>query len=98
MPQATLPLFTSDMTIINRYVGVQKKNNMVYYYCGILPFCHHREDDRASFKHVVCQMLSNNMVARCEIHRAFNIPERSISRWLATFKEKGEDCFFVKKK
>jgi hypothetical protein len=98
MPQPTLPLFSEDMTIINLHVGVQKKNGMVYYFCGILPFYHHREKDRASFKHVICQMLSNNMATRSQLQRAFSIPERSISRWISRFKEEGEDCFFSKKK
>ena len=57
MPQATLPLFTSDMTIINIHVGVLKRNGTVYYFHGSLPFYHHREENRDSFKHVVCQML-----------------------------------------
>jgi len=98
MPQATLPLYTDDMTIINLHVGVQKKAGIVYYFNGILPFYHHREDDRSSFKHVICQMLSNNLVTRAEVSRAFKIPERGISRWLAKFKAEGEDCFFTKKK
>jgi transposase len=39
-------------------------------------------------------MISNNIATRSEIAGAFKVPERSISRWLALFKEKGEDYFF----
>jgi len=60
MPAATLPLFTDDMTIVNLHVGVQKRNGTVYYFNGFLPFYQHREDDRSSFKHVICQMLSKH--------------------------------------
>ena len=98
MPQPTLALFTDDMTLINRHVGFQRREGMVYYFFGMTPFYHHREDDRSSFKHVICQMLSNNIATRVEIHRAFGIPERGISRWLAKFKTEGEDCFFKKKR
>jgi len=98
MPQATLPLFTDDMTIVNLHVGVQKRDGMVYYFNGFLPFYQHRADDRSSFKHVICQMLSNNLATRSQLATAFNIPARSISRWLADFKESGEKCFYVKKK
>jgi hypothetical protein len=98
MPQATLPLFTDDMNIINLHVGVQKCQSMVYYFNGSLPFYQHREDDRASFKHIMCQMLSNRLATRSELSRAFQIPERSISRWLAAFKAEGEGCFYGKKK
>jgi hypothetical protein len=98
MPQATLPLFTPDMTIVNLHVGVQKRDGKVYYFNGILPFYHHREDDRESFKHVVCQMLSNSLATRSQLSQAFHIPARSISRWMEVFTKEGEGCFFKKKK
>jgi hypothetical protein len=98
MPSATLPLFTDDMTIVNLHVGVQKRDGMVYYFNGFLPFYQHREDDRSSFKHVVCQILSNNLATRVQISSAFQIPARSISRWLAEFKQGGEKGFYSKKK
>jgi len=98
MPQATLPLFTDDMTIVNLHVGVQKRTGTVYYFNGSLPFYQHREDDRSSFKHVICQMLSNNLATRSQLSTAFQIPSRSISRWLAEFKRYGEVSFYTKKK
>ena len=98
MPQATLPLFTSDMTIINLHVGVQKRDGKVYYFNGCLPFYHHPEEDRDSFKHIVCQMISNGLATRSQISQSFNIPARSISRWLDTFNKEGKGCFFRKKK
>jgi hypothetical protein len=98
MPQATLPLFTDDMTIVNLHVGVQKRDGMVYYFNGILPFYHHRENDRSSFKHVICQMLSNNLATRSQLSSAFQIPARTISRWLDAFKREGGGGFYVKKK
>lgn len=98
MPQATLPLFTEDMTVVNLHVGVQKRDGFVYYFNGMLPFYRHRSDDRASLKHVVCQMLCTNLATRAQLSDALQIPARSISRWLVRFKEEGEDCFFIKKK
>jgi hypothetical protein len=98
MPQATLPLFTEDMTIVNLHVGVQKRDGMVYYFNGFLPFYQHRENDRSSFKHVICQMLSNNLATRAQLSEAFQIPARSISRWLEEFKREGEGRFYMKKK
>jgi len=98
MPKATLPLFTEDMTIVNLHVGVQKREGMVYYFNGYLPFYCHRLDDRSSFKHVICQILSNDLATRSQLSSAFNIPARSISRWLAEFKQSGGKCFYVKEK
>ena len=98
MPQATLPLFTEDMTIINLHTGVQKRDGMVYYFNGFLPFYLHPEGNRESFKHIVCQMLCSGIATRAQISRAFQIPERSISRWLSKHKKEGDGCFFNKKK
>jgi hypothetical protein len=98
MPQATLPLFTHDMSAINLHIGVQKRDGKVYYFSGCLPFYHHMEGDRASFKHVVCQMLSNGNATRAQLSHTFRIPERTISRWMDTFTKEGEGCFFKKKK
>ena len=98
MPQSTLPLFTDDMTIVNLHVGVQKRNGTVYYFNGCLPFYQHRQEDRSSFKHIVCQMIVNNLATRAQLSDAFQIPARSISRWLSAFKQDGEGCFYVKKK
>jgi hypothetical protein len=98
MPQATIPFFTDDMTIVNLHVGVQKREGIVYYFNGYYPFYQHREGDRSSFKHVICQMLSNNLATRIQLSTAFHIPARSINRWLAEFKIEGEKVFYVKKK
>jgi hypothetical protein len=96
MPQAILPLFTEDMTIVNQHVGVIKREGIVYYFQGILPFYQHIEGDRDSFKHIICQMLLNDVATRGELSRAFKIPSRSISRWLALSKEHGSGYFFSK--
>jgi hypothetical protein len=96
MPQAILPLFTEDMTIVNLHLGVIKRDGMIYYYQGTLPFYHHREENRSGFKHVICQILSTGIATRSELSRAFKIPERSISRWLSQFEAHGGDYFFSK--
>jgi len=97
MPQATLPLFTSDMTIINMNVGVQKRDGKVYYFNGSFPFYQHSEGNRESFKNIVCQMLSNGKATRAELSKAFKIPARSISRWMEAFDKDGDGCFHKKK-
>jgi hypothetical protein len=88
-----LPLFTEGITVINEHIGVQKRNGMVYYFQGTYPFYHHREDNRAAFKHIICQLLSNGVAQRTELSKAFQIPARSISRWLASYKANGDDYF-----
>ena len=98
MPQATLPLYTDDMTIVNIHLGVQKRDGKVYYFNGCLPFYHHKEEDRDNFKNIICQLISNGQATRSQISKSFQIPARSISRWMDTFNREGEGCFFRKKK
>jgi hypothetical protein len=86
------------MTIINLHIGVQKRDGKVYYFNGCLPFYHHREDDRESFKHIGCQMISNGNATRAQISQSFHIPSRSISRWMDTYNKDGGGSFFRKKK
>jgi hypothetical protein len=94
MPQMILPLFTHDMTIVNFQTGVLKRDATVSYFQGTLPFYQHRADDRESFKHIIRQMLVNNVATRSELSRAFKIPARSFNRRLALYKEHGSGYFF----
>jgi hypothetical protein len=96
MPQAILPLFTEDMTIVNLHIGVIKRDETVYYFQGIFPIYQHSVNDRASFKHIICQLIINGVASRAELSRALGIPGRSISRWQSQFKEHGSGYFFSK--
>jgi hypothetical protein len=96
MPQAILPLFTEDMTIVNTHIGVIKREGVVYYFQGMLPFYQHKETDRDSFKQIICQLHQNGAATRSELSRAFKIPERSISRWISLYRTHGSGYFFSK--
>jgi hypothetical protein len=37
MPQAILPLFTKETTIVNMHIGVIQRDGTVYYFQGVLP-------------------------------------------------------------
>jgi hypothetical protein len=65
MPQVTLPLFTDDMTIVNLQVGVQKRDGMVYYFNGSLPFYQHREDDRLAEQRIAFCTYRKNVKEEC---------------------------------
>jgi len=86
------------MTIINLHIGVQKLKGKVYYFNGCFPYYHHLEGDRESFKHIVCQMISNHTATSTQISQSFHIPSRSINRWMDTYQKEGSGCFFSKKK
>lgn len=37
MPQTLLPIFPAEATLINTYVGFQKREGIVYYFNGMMP-------------------------------------------------------------
>jgi hypothetical protein len=37
MPQTRLSFFPEDIELINTHIGVQKKNDIVYYFNGMMP-------------------------------------------------------------
>jgi hypothetical protein len=81
MPQALLPLFTSEMTIINQYIAVQQKGDFVYWFQGNLPvFCHHKSN-QAHFRLFCCQLINIGTATSSELARALNVNHEKLSRW-----------------
>jgi len=96
MPQARLPFFPQDITLINQYIGFQKKNGTVWYFNGMVPVFQHQEDDYRSFHLFTCQLVVNGNCTQAEIVRAFNVSSISVKRWVKKFREQGIDPFLKK--
>lgn len=94
MPQTRLPFFPEDIELINNYIGVQKKDGIVYYFNGAMPVFQHPEDDYASFRLFTSQLVVNGNVTQMEIVRAFNVSTISVKRWVKKYREKGAEAFF----
>ena len=94
MPQAQLPFFPEDIDLINTYIGVQKRNNIVYYFNGMMPIFQHPEDDLSSFRLITSQLVVNGNARQVEIVRTFNVSSISVKRWVKKLREKGAASFF----
>ena len=98
MLQMQLPIFPSNLTLINRQVGFQKKDGRIYYFCGQLPVFSHEEDDFASFRFITAQLVLSGNVKQIEIAKAFGVPYISVKRSVKRLRERGAHGFFAKPK
>lgn len=93
--QKLLPLFSTDVTRINDLVGFVKRKGMVYYFNYQMPIYHHIEDDMASFKVFLCQLVLVGNATPAEIKRAFSLAPRELNRWLRQYSKEGPGFFYT---
>ena len=93
--QKLLPLFSTDVTRINDLVGFVKRKGMVYYFNYQMPIYHHIEDDMASFKVFLCQLVLVGNATPSEIKRAFALAPRELNRWLRQYRKEGPGFFYT---
>jgi len=94
MPQARLPFFPEEIELINTYIGVQKKNGIVYYFNGMMPVFQHPEEDFSSFRLFTSQLVVNGNVKQVDIVQAFDVSPVSVKRWVKKYREQGAGAFF----
>lgn len=96
MPQTRLPFFPEDIELINNYIGIQKRNSIVYYFNGAMPVFQHPENDYSSFRLFTSQLVVNGNAKQVEIVKAFNVSPISVKRWVKKYREEGAESFFYR--
>ena len=96
--QLLLPLFPVEATLINNLVGVQKKENTVYYFNVPMPIFVHDQSDIDSFRYISSQLIVNGVCKHKEIVNCFGVSDISVKRWVKRYKESKELGFFANKK
>ena len=96
--QILLPLFPEEATIINMYLGVQKKENTVFYFNGAMLIFQHSEDDYDSFRLITSQFIVNGNCKQMDIVRCFGVSKISVKRWVKKYREEKHLRDFIKKK
>ncbi len=71
MSQMLLPIFTSDVTLINQFAGLSKRGRRVYSFNGQMPISVHDEGDLNSFKIFMSQLFVTGNTAQSEINKVF---------------------------
>ena len=96
MPQMLLPIFPSDLTLINAKIGFQKKDGRVYYFNGTMPLFSHHEKDLPSFRFITAQLVVLGNATQAEIVRSFGISTISMKRYVKRYRQSGPAGFFEK--
>ena len=97
MPQILLPFFPEEATLINRYLGVQRKDNTVFYFNGMMPIFQHDKTDYDSFRLFTTQLVVNGNCKQMDIVRCFGVSKISVKRWVKQYSKKGISSFYKKK-
>jgi hypothetical protein len=69
------------MMIVNNYIAVQQKADIVYWFQGNLPVFRHHVADEDSFRLFCCQMINIGTVSAAEIAVALGVNREKLSRW-----------------
>lgn len=98
MPQALLPLFSEDTTLINDLISFAKRDGTVWYFHGCMPVFSHAETDFRSFNMFTSQLVDMGQCTQMEIVRAFGVSAISVKRHVKKFRAEGAGVFFKKRK
>lgn len=97
MPQLQLPIFPAGSILINRQVGIKRKDDQIYYFHGLLPVFSHAVDDIKSFRFITSQLVICGNVKQREIVKAFGVSSINVKRNVKLLREEGSEGFFKAK-
>jgi hypothetical protein len=92
--QMSLPLFTSEVTLINSNVGFQDIDGIVYYYLNGLPIYSHLEGDLQAFRFFISNLIARGLCKKTQIRAAFHLSIDFVNRSCKTYEKEGEAGFF----
>jgi predicted transcriptional regulator len=98
MPQMLLPMFPGEATPINSLVSFCRRDGMVYYFNGMMPFFSHPEGDINAFRLITSQLLVNKIATQKDIVQAFGVSVISVKRYLRKYRQEGSSGFFKPRK
>ena len=98
MPQMLLPLFPAEARSINELLGFCRKDDIVYYFNGMMPIFSHHVSDLKSFRLITSQLVVNGVASQSEIVRAFGVSKISVKRYVKIYREEGSGGFFKPRK
>jgi transposase-like protein len=94
MPQLQLPIFPAGTTAITSEVAFDCQEGRVTYLNGHLPVFQHGQDDLPAFRLFTSQLVVNGTVSQAEIARAFQVPAKTVKRYVKRLREGSSKSFF----
>jgi hypothetical protein len=98
MPQMLLPMFPAEATSINPLLGFCRKDDMVYYFNGMMPIFSHAVSDHQSFRLITSQLIVNGNATQKDIVDAFRVSRISVKRYVKIYRQEGASGFFKARK
>ena len=98
MPQMLLPMFPYEATPINPLLGFCRKNDMVYYFNGMMPIFCHAVTDLNSFRLITSQFVENRVATQKDVINAFEVSKISVKRYVKIYRQEGANGFFKPRK
>lgn len=98
MPQKLLPMFPYEATSINPYLGFSRKDDMVFYFNGMMPIFSHAVSDHNGFRLITCQFIVNGNATQKDIVEAFGVSPISVKRNMKIYRQEGSDGFYKSRK
>ena len=98
MPQMLLPMFPAEATSINPLLGYCRKDDMVYYFNGMMPIFSHAVNDLKSFRLITSQLIVNGNATQKDIVDAFGVSLISVKRYVKIYRREGASGFFKPRK
>lgn len=92
--QLTLPLFSSDVTLVSPNVGVYSADGIVCFLLNGLPIYSHKEGDVQAFRFFTSNLIDKGLCTKTEIKKAFHITIDQVNRACKIFQTEGESGFF----
>jgi len=92
--QLLLPIFPKEAKMISRCLGVVERDGLVQCIANGLPIYSHDKDNLAVFRSVTSNFIEQGLCRASEVARCFGIPDDSVRKQLARFREGGEQAFF----
>jgi hypothetical protein len=87
-------LFPTKLSKVNDCISVFRVNNEVNYFKNGEIFFIHKENDKISFRFIVCQLFKLRFAKQTEISRVFGISRNSIIGWVKEYNKNGANSFY----
>jgi transposase len=94
MPQAQLPIFPEGTTLITPELAFERRGDQVVYFNGQLPVFTHEQNDLASFRLFITQLIVNGTASQGQIAKIFGISLTTVKRCVKKFRERGSKGFY----
>lgn len=92
--QTKLPFFPSNTKMINSFLGLFERDDMVYYVHGGNPIYCHSKDDRNGYRFALANLVVNKLCTISELCTALGEHRKNIERYAKAFREQGTGYFF----